>query len=138
MRGPSLPDSNILPTPKTPQEMDMYNALREFMLTTADSLKYLIKLPTTSVVASYTATQGDYTILCDASGGALGVTLPSAIPNKNKIYVIKKTDDSVNAITITAFGDEKIDGSATQGVSGQYDTKTIQSDGVDWHIIGTV
>ena len=138
MRGPTLPDSTILPPPKSPEEIDMYNALREFMLNTTDALSWLIKHPTTSVVVDYTATSGDYTILCDATGAAFAVTLPSAIPNKNKIYVIKKIDVSVNAITVTAFGDEEIEGSATQSLASQYDTKTIHSDGTNWHILSTV
>ena len=138
MRGPTLPDSTILPPPKTPEEIDMYNALREFMLNTTDALGWLIKHPTTSVVENYTATAGDYTILCDATGAAFAVTLPSAIPNKHKIYVIKKIDVSVNAITVTAFGDEEIEGSATQALSSQFSTITIHSDGSDWHILSTI
>ena len=138
MRGPTLPDSTVLPPPKSPEEIEMYNALREFMLNTTDALGWLIKHPTTSVVEAYTATSGDYTILCDATGAAFAVTLPSAIPNENKIYVIKKTDVSANAITVTAFGDEEIEGSATQALSSQFSTIIIHSDGSDWHIIGTI
>ena len=137
MIAPNLPDVNVLPTPKTPEEIDMYNALRNFMLSTTDSLRWVIQHPIVTVVENYTATAGDYTILCDATGDAFAVTLPYVAPNKNKVYVIKKTDVSVNAITITAYGDDLIEGSATQSLSSQYDTKTIQSDGTSWHILST-
>ena len=137
MRGPTPPDVNILPSPENEKEINMYNALRNFMLSTTDALKYLIQLPTTSVTTAYTATAGDYTILCDASTGAFTVTLPLAKPNKNKIYVIKKTDSSANAITIDGNGTETIDGALTQSLSSQYDTKTIQSSGTYWYILST-
>lgn len=137
MIGPNAPDVNALPPPETQKEIDLHNALRAFMLSTTDALKYLIQLPTTSITSAYTATAGDYTILCDATSGAITVTLPLAKPNKQKVYIIKKTDSSANAITIDGNGAETIDGATTQSLASQYDTKTIQSDGTSWHILST-
>jgi len=133
--GPIMPDVSVLPSPKTPEEIDMFNALRDFMLRTTDTLDFLVKPPTASITSAYTATAGDYTMLCDASTGAFTVTLPLAKPNTNKVYVIKKTDSSANAITIDGNGSETVENSLTASLSSQYDTKTIQSDGTEWWIL---
>jgi hypothetical protein len=137
MIGPNAPDVNVLPTPEGQKEIELTNALRTFMLSTTDALKYLIQLPTTSVTSAYTATSGDYTILCNATSGAFTVTLPLAKPNTYKVYIIKKTDVSANAVTIDGNGAETIDGATTQSLSSQYATKTLHCDGTEWHITST-
>ncbi len=55
--------------------------------------------------SDYTVTDSDHVILCDASGGAITITMPalSTIPDE-KIYHIKKIDSSVNAVTIASGG----------------------------------
>lgn len=84
---------------------------------------------------AYTATAIDDTIIGDATGGAFTVTLPAASTVTGKIYNIKKIDVSANAITIDGDGAETIDDSATQALSSQYDSLTIQSDGTEYWII---
>lgn len=90
----------------------------------------------TSKTADYTATATDATILVDASGAARTITLPAASGISGRIYVIKKTDSSGNAVTVDANASETIDGATTYALSAQYKFVVIQCDGTNWHIIG--
>jgi len=126
----------ILPFPKTKEEKDMYLALESAFRNTDDALNSLLRPSLATKTANYTATDTDYTILGNATGGAITITLPKAATVNGKVYVIKKVDASGNAVTIDGDGAETIDGSATQALSSQYDKAVIQSDGSNWHIIG--
>lgn len=90
----------------------------------------------TSKTADYTATATDTMILVDASGAARTITLPAASGISGRIYVIKKTDSSGNAVTVDANASETIDGATTYTLSAQYKFVVIQCDGTSWHIIG--
>ena len=90
-----------------------------------------------SKTGAYTATQDDYMLLCDATAAAFAITLPSAATVKaGKEYVVKKTDSSVNAITVDPDGTETIDGSATYTISLQNDWIAFISDGTNWRVVG--
>lgn len=82
-----------------------------------------------------TLKEHDGTVLVDCTGGAITTTLPTAVNIPGKVYNIKKIDSTVNAVTIDGNGAETIDGAATQVISFQYDSLTIQSDGANWYII---
>jgi hypothetical protein len=88
--------------------------------------------------ANYTADATDYTILVDATSGAVTITLPAAAGTAvaGRIYIIKKTDVSGNAVTVDANGSETIDGATTYPLASQWKYVTIQSDGVNWFVIG--
>src|SRR6185295_7303773 len=63
-------------------------------LSTIDNAGSLgLPVRTTSVTSGATAT--DYTILCNATGGAINVPLPIASTVPRRVYVIKKIDASV-------------------------------------------
>lgn len=83
----------------------------------------------------YTATATDHTILGDATGGAITVNLPTAVGIDGRTYTIKKVDASGNAVTVDGDGSETIDGAATNALSTQWDSVTVQSDGANWVII---
>ena len=85
----------------------------------------------TSVTTTYTAMIPDYLILCDATGGAFTITLPAATAVLEKEYTIKKTDASVNAITVNGGG-TNIDGAATASLAAQWNTITVKSNGTTW------
>ena len=85
--------------------------------------------------ANYTATNADYTILCNASGGSFTVTLPTVASHTNRIYNIKKIDSSANTVTVDGNASETIDDSTTAVLTTQYESITIQSDGSEWWII---
>lgn len=76
--------------------------------------------------ANYTATANDGSIECDATGGAITITLPAASGTGGRIFAIKKTDSSGNAVTIDANASETIDGATTISLASQYSTAIIQ------------
>lgn len=88
--------------------------------------------------SAYTVTTDDEVIIADATGGAFAVTLLAASGRAGRVFWIKKSDSSANAVTVTAAGSDKIDGAATYALSAQYDSIGIISDGTNWQIITTV
>ena len=78
--------------------------------------------------ASYTILDIDSgsTIDVDSSAGSCTQTLPSASIG-NVVYVIRKTDASVNTVTIAANGTDLINGSATYVLTSQNQTITLIS-----------
>lgn len=85
-----------------------------------------------SVSSNTTLTTGNTVVLVDASGGATTITLPA--PVSGKIVHIKKTDSSLNAITISPPSGT-IDGAANANLFFQYECFTIVSDGTNFFII---
>ena len=94
-----------------------------------------LRMAIVSKTANYTATAADQTILVSASGGAVVITLPAVAGCTGCVYNIKKTDSSVNTVTIDANSAETIDGQLTQVIATQYQCITVQSDGTSWSII---
>ena len=87
-----------------------------------------------SKTSAYTAAL-DHVILCDASGAAFTVTLPAASGISGRVYHIKKTDSSNNAVTVDGNSSETIDGGTTATLTVQYESIMIVCDGAAWHII---
>jgi hypothetical protein len=73
------------------------------------------------------------TVLVDASGGAVTVTLPAASTSTGLIYTIKSID-STNTVTIDGNGSETIDGATTQTLTTD-ESMTLQCDGSAWYIL---
>lgn len=71
-------------------------------------------------------------ILANASSAAFSVTLPPATTWVDTVFTIKKTDSSVNAVTVDGSGSETIDGALTQSLPNQYDVIRVVSDGTTW------
>lgn len=88
-----------------------------------------------TITATASAAANDYTILCDATAGAVVVNLPAAAGCPGRIYNVKKIDASVNSVTIDGNGAETVDGAATKATTTQYAGWTIQSNGTGWHIL---
>lgn len=76
-----------------------------------------------------------YTVLVDASGANRTITLPAAVNNVGRIFVIKKIDASANTVTIDGNASETIDGATTQVISTQWASMTIQSNGANWFVL---
>lgn len=95
-----------------------------------------LSLATVVKTSNYVVTALDSTLLCNALGGAITITLPSAASIPGRLLTIKKTDSSIYSITVDANSTETIDGELTVSISYQYESVTIQSDGSNWHIIG--
>ena len=83
---------------------------------------------------NYLATVTDGFLKVDAVGGAIIITLPTAVSNDGQVYNIKKIDASGNYVTVTPAGAETIDGAATKIMSAQWVNLSIISDGVNWLI----
>jgi len=86
-----------------------------------------------TVTANYTATESDNTILVNASGGAVTVTLPSPSGIAGRWYNIKKIDSSVNAVTVSG----SIEGASSYTLALQYKYVRVQTDGSAWYIFGS-
>lgn len=90
----------------------------------------------TNADSPYTVETGDYCLLCDCTGGAIQVDLPTAIGNTRELQ-LKKVDVSANAVTIDAFGTETIDGALTNNdLDVQWEAYTIRADESNYLIFG--
>lgn len=92
-----------------------------------------------SVTASTTLDEGHCTVLADATGGAIVLTLPTAASaysdGLGRRYTAKKIDSGGNTVTLDGAGSETIDGATTKVLSAQYASVTIQSNGTAWFIV---
>lgn len=79
-------------------------------------------------------TSGEKIILADATSGAITISLPTAVGNTAK-FTFKKTDSSVNTVTVDPNGTETIDGDTTAIIQYQDTAFTIISDNANWQII---
>jgi hypothetical protein len=93
----------------------------------------------TSVSGTLTLNNTHSTVLVDASAGPVVVNLPdSSTPGYNgRIYVVKKIDNTANAVTITRGGSDLIDGATTAPITTQYTALTVQAHttSLSWNII---
>jgi hypothetical protein len=85
-----------------------------------------------SKTADFTATDAEDVILYDLTSAARTLTLPTAVGISGRVYTIKKTDSSANALTVDGATTETIDGVLTRKVAFQNDTLVIVSDGTNW------
>lgn len=86
--------------------------------------------------SAYTATESDYVIVGNPTGGSFSITLPAAATSDGFIYVIKNIHAS-NTVTIDGNASETIDGATTVALSSQYAFRMIICDGTSWHVIGS-
>lgn len=73
-------------------------------------------------------------ILANANSGAVSITMPSAVANNN-LYFIKKTDTSINYVTINTTSSQTIDGGLSAVLKVPYVSVTLVSDGANWFVI---
>jgi hypothetical protein len=95
-----------------------------------------INVPATGTRVATTSgdiTNDDGTVLVDASGGPVTMTLASAGTFDHTIR-IQKVDGSANAVTIDGNGAEQINGSPTLVLASQYSSANLASDGTsEWY-----
>lgn len=94
-----------------------------------------IRLNTRAVTANTTATSNDSTIRGNATAGAITVALPAAASVLGLLLIVKKTDASANVVTVDPAGSETVDGALTVGLSSQYQSVEIQSNGTSWDVL---
>lgn len=90
--------------------------------------------PVVAKSAGYTVTVLDNTILVDATGGPVTITLISAAYAANT-FTIKKTDSSVNAVTVATTGGQTIDGLSTFSLPNQNNSVTVIPSAANWYTI---
>jgi hypothetical protein len=83
-----------------------------------------------SVSSNTTLSAAHHDVSVDASGGAVTITLPSASAHTGRIYTIRKTDSSGNAVSV-ASGDN-INGLSSIPITTQYGTLNVVSNGSTW------
>ena len=83
--------------------------------------------------ADYTIVDTDYTILANASSNAFTLTLPAANANTGRVLIIRKTDETANALTFSSA--IKISETTSFTTLNLNTTIRIQSDGTDWYKI---
>ena len=85
-----------------------------------------------SVTATGNVVSGDYLLICDATAGAITMTLPPAALVPGRIYAFKRVNSGANAVIVDPSGAETIDGAATHTLTPQWNALTIMSNGVAW------
>jgi len=83
----------------------------------------------------YAMTPVDSTILANAALGAISITLPNVISCFGRKYTFKKTDASINIVTIFGFPFQSIDGSPSVFLPVQFDSLTMIANATGWSII---
>lgn len=92
-------------------------------------------LAVTSKVTTYSITTSDDVILC--SGSAFTVTLPTAVGNTGKQFIIEKTDAVLaNIVTIATTSSQTIGagGGTSTTLNTIGETASLYSDGSNWQI----
>lgn len=91
-----------------------------------------IALGVRTITAGVTNLDATYnTILCNGSGGAITVNLPTAVGIAGRLFRFKVIDATAST-TLDGNGGETIDGSLTRVLSNARDICEIQSDGANW------
>ena len=97
---------------------------------------------TTTTDKKYQVQPDDYTILADTSDSVVTVTLPAACNNPGRVLIIKKINSNrykLNSHQLRVDVKEGLIDFQTQlTVKNNYATRTVQSDGSNWWLIGKV
>lgn len=93
------------------------------------------------VSKTYNVQDDDYTILCDSVENKITVNLPPPQNNVGRILIIKKTNASkykLNSHIVSVVCEEgPIEIGSQADIKMNYSSKTFQSDGENWWIIGS-
>jgi hypothetical protein len=114
----------------TPPEQDVLDIVLPSLEEKADIDHGHLRVRT--VIANYTITTDDRTILADASAGPVTIELP--LPDSGPYYV-KKIDSSLNYVTITTPALETIDGATSFALECEDESVRLEPDGSDWFIL---
>lgn len=135
---PGAQDTSItLPKPTGPVSSPAHELLH------ANEIDAILALEANAIVlatlvtktTTYAILTTDNVILCNASGGAFTVTLPTAVSVTGKQYTIKKTDSTLNVVTVATTSSQTIDGATTNVIATPYESITVVSDGSNWMIV---
>ena len=102
--------------------------IRDFLVSVLDIL------PITTQTSTYVMTTDDGIVFAGASGGAFAVTLPSVSTVAGRLFMVVKTDSSVNAVTITGT----VSGVVNPTLTYQNSFIIITSDGTSYYRVTEV
>jgi hypothetical protein len=92
----------------------------------------LAGVPTIVQVTTSAAVEADGEFLfVDCTGGAISLTLPTALDLPYASFTVKKIDATANAITLVGT----VDGTVNLQILTPKVSLTIQSDGTNWYIV---
>jgi hypothetical protein len=101
----------------------------------ADDTIHYVRSPVVEKTSNYTVAATEEMVACDATSGAIKVTLPTAVGKEGFVYIVKKTDSSANAVRVSADGAETIDGASDVYLYLQHEVIAVKSNGTNWWII---
>lgn len=87
-----------------------------------------------SITADYNAEIGNYSIIADATTGAIAVVLPLASSSEGLIIGTTKTDITSNIVTITRSGTDLIVGEISHDLLIDGEVLNFISDGTNWQL----
>lgn len=73
--------------------------------------------------------------VCDATSGAIVLTLPALSASKGMVFTAKKTDAGGNAVSFARAGADTIDGATSKSTTTQYATISVMGGASEWHVI---
>lgn len=76
----------------------------------------------------------DQVIYANAAGGPITLTLPDPAAFQFNTLIVQKTDATANAVTISPFAAETINGATSFSIPDQYDSGSFYSDGTNWSV----
>lgn len=88
----------------------------------------------TGVTTGFTITEKNTTVLANASGNTITITLPSITGTTGDIHYVKVVDDTFT-VTVVGYNSEEIDGESSIEMNIEGETLGFQSDGTSWYII---
>lgn len=125
---------DTFPTNLNVPDVALAKTLRDMMDAIVALQTYAAKAQRTlrTTTVAYTLTDDDDIVAGDATGGAVTLTLPTAVGRAGRVFVAKKLDASGNAVTLDGAGAETVDGATTLALSAQWQTARVVSNGSAW------
>jgi hypothetical protein len=91
--------------------------------------------------ANYEVQGDDYTILCQSGKNRMTVTLPPACDNSGRILIIKKANLNKYKLNSQPIAIKSVEGTIDineeMTLKMNYSSRTLQSDGENWWVIGS-
>lgn len=84
--------------------------------------------PADSILTAKFKAGGIVFVLCDATNGEFTVTLPTSHIQPATLFIFIKTDSSANAVTISPYSTDTINGATSASLATQYSVKRILND----------
>lgn len=133
-----MADSKIsdLPSVTTPTTADLFAVVQSgttSQMTRGNLAKKVVEA--TAKTANYTLLVSDEYIPVDSTSGNITISVPTAIGNTGKTWIIKKTV-AANHVDIDPDGSETIDGAAFRRLINKDSMVAIMSDGTNIVIVG--